>query len=213
MNESRDYRQDLASIRSAMERSVKFLSLSGLSGVLAGFYALTGATLAWWLLYSPHPPVGYPSPDVSQDPQSATQLLLMIAIGVLTLSLITGYAMSRQKAKRIGVSIWNKTSRDFLSSLFIPLIAGGLFIWIFMHRGYFVIVAPSCLLFYGLALINASQFTVREIKYLGLSEILLGLLAAQWPGLGLLLWSVGFGVLHIVYGLVVHYRYDREKSF
>lgn len=209
MNEVRDYRQDLATIRTTMERSVKFLSLSGLSGVLAGIYALTGAAAVWRIAYSPHPPFGYP--QYPNDQQIILKLTL-VAVLVLSMSLITGYLMSRQKARRLGVSVWNKTSRDFLSSLFIPLIAGGLFIVILIYRGYFVLIAPSCLLFYGLALINASLFTVREIKYLGFSEIFLGLLATLWPALGLLLWAIGFGVLHIVYGLVVYYRYDREKS-
>lgn len=210
MTEHHNYLQDLAAIRLAMERSVKFLSLSGLSGVLAGIYALAGATVAWWLLYFPNPTSGYPEPDKVNN--SVVTRLMVVALVVLTLSLVTGYLMSLTKARRLGVSIWNKTSRDFLSSLFIPLIAGGLFISIFMYRGYFVTVAPCCLVFYGLALINASLFTVRELKYLGFSEIFLGLLAAMWPELGLLLWAAGFGVLHIIYGLMVYYRYDREKS-
>ncbi|MCS6975300.1 MAG: hypothetical protein NZM13_12525 [Cyclobacteriaceae bacterium] len=210
MTEHRDYRQDLASIRLAMERSVKFLSLSGLSGVLAGLYALAGAALAWRTIYFPHPPYGYRQHYIN-DHQVLVKLIIVAAI-VLLLSLATGYYMSQRKAKKLGVSIWNKTSRDFLGNLFIPLISGGLFIIIIIYRGYFALIAPACLIFYGLALINASLYSVREIRYLGFSEIFLGILAALWPGYGLILWSVGFGLLHIIYGLRMYYRYDREKS-
>lgn len=208
MNQNRDYLQDISSIRTAMERSVKFLSLSGLSGVLAGMYALAGAAMAWYVLASPHSATEHPHPD---NPQPVGQLLLIAAV-VLVLSLLTGYFLSLQKSKRLGVSVWNKTSRDFLSSLFIPLSAGGLFIVILIYHQYFALAAPASLIFYGLALLNASFFTVREIRYLGFSEIVMGLFAALWPHLALLLWAAGFGLLHIIYGLVVHYRYDREKS-
>ncbi len=197
MSEKPQYSQDLAAIRSAMERSVKFLSLSGLSGVLAGLYALVGTALAYFILKKqPHP----------------TLLLVAVAAAVLSLSLATGFFLSLQKARKLGLSIWNQTSREFLSRLFIPLAAGGVFILILLLSGYDQLVAACCLLFYGLALLNASFFTVREIKYLGLSEIILGLLAAWWPDQALWFWGAGFGILHVIYGGVVHYRYDREKS-
>ncbi|MBX2965721.1 MAG: hypothetical protein KF845_06215 [Cyclobacteriaceae bacterium] len=207
MKDIHDYEGDIASIRSAMERSVKFLSLSGLSGVLAGMYALTGAGLAYYLIYYPHPPFGFRFYYV--DESTIVLRLMLIAAGVLALSIITGYLMSQRKAKRLGLTIWNKTSKGLMANLFIPLITGGLLILILVSRGYYGIVAPACLIFYGLALIQASAFTVTEIRYLGFSEIVLGLIAALLPGYGLVFWAFGFGVLHIVYGAVMHYRYDK----
>lgn len=116
--------------------------------------------------------------------------------------------MSGRKAKRLGVSIWNKPSKDLLLNLAIPLATGGVMILILMLHGYFALVASTCLIFYGLALLMASHLTVNEIRYLGISEIVLGLVAALLPGYGLIFWAAGFGALHIIYGLVVHYRYD-----
>ncbi|GIV36778.1 MAG: hypothetical protein KatS3mg032_1157 [Cyclobacteriaceae bacterium] len=200
MQSNRNYSQDLATIRAAMERSVKFLSLSGLSGVMAGIYALSGTALAFFVLRNPQ---AYPNPTLA---------IIVVAVAVLMLSLTTGFILSLKKARRLGLSIWNQTSREFLSSLFIPLAAGGLFIIILLLGGYARLVASSCLLFYGMALLNASFFTVREIKYLGISEIILGLLAALLPEQGLWLWGAGFGLLHIIYGAMVFFRYDREKS-
>lgn len=206
MKEMHDYQSDIASIRSVMERSVKFLSLSGLSGVLAGIYALVGASSVYYLIYYPYSPFGFRFYYVNE--QAIVVKLMLIAATVLILSVVTAFVMSQRKAKRMGTSIWNKTSKALLLQLCIPLATGGLLILILVSRGYFGIVAPACLIFYGLALINASAFTVREIRYLGFSEILIGLIAALLPGYGLIFWALGFGVLHIVYGSVMHYRYD-----
>lgn len=206
MKEISDYQQDIASIRQVMERSVKFMSLSGLSGVLAGFYALAGSGIAYYLIYYPSSPYGYPVPDADGKPL-ISQLLLLAGL-VLLLSLTTGYLLSVRKAKKLGVNVWNKTSREMVLALFIPLSTGGLFILILLSGGYYELVAPICLVFYGLALIQASHLTLEEIRYLGFLEIALGLIAAWFPGYDLIVWATGFGLLHIIYGTVMYYRHD-----
>ena len=70
-------------------------------------------------------------------------------------------------------------------------------------------VAPACLVFYGLALVNASKYTLTDIRYLGYCEIIVGLLNMQWIGQGLYFWAFGFGVLHIVYGILMWWKYER----
>ena len=206
MKEISEYEKDLASIRTMMERSVKFISLSGLSGVMAGLYAMAGALAAYYLIYYPYSPFGFRFYYVNEE--QVIGKLLFIASIVLILSIGTGYYLSFRKAKRLGISIYNTTSRQLLINMMIPLVTGGLFILILISRGYFVIVASACLIFYGLALINGSRNTYEEIRYLGFSEIILGLASALLPGYGLIFWALGFGVLHIVYGAVMHYRYD-----
>lgn len=206
MKEIHDYQQDIASIRSVMERSVKFISLSGLSGIMAGIYALAGASFAYFLIYYPHLPFGFRFSF--NDEGTILFKLEMIAGVVLLLSLGTAYYLSAKKAKRLGLSVWNKVSRLVLLHLLIPLASGGLLILIFLSRGYFEFVAPCCLIFYGLALVQASPYTFKEIQYLGFIEILLGLLCTIVSGYSLIFWSVGFGLLHIIYGFVMYYRYD-----
>jgi hypothetical protein len=206
MKQVQEYEKDIASIRAIMERSVKFISLSGLSGILAGIYALAGASIAYYLIYYPHSPFGFRFYYINE--QDVIFKLLVVATLVLAGSLATGYLLSARKAKKLGVSVWNKASKQLLIDVSIPLITGGLFIVILLSRGYFMIVASSCLLFYGLALIYGSQHTVKEIRYLGYSEIVLGLLSALLPGYGLIFWSIGFGVMHIIYGSLVYYRHD-----
>lgn len=199
--------RDLESIRQLMERSSKFMSLSGISGVLSGIYALAGAAAGYYLIYYPHPPYGNLGLSYRDIPGLAAELVV-VAILVLVFSLVTGFWLSSRKARRMDVSIWNETSKKMLGDLLIPLVTGGILILILLARGVFGVVAPVCLLFYGLALVNASQRTFHEIKFLGLCEIVLGLVGIALPGYGLLLWSLGFGVLHIVYGLIMYKRYE-----
>lgn len=211
--EEKQIHDDLASIRSLMERSSKFISLSGLSGILAGIYALIGAAMAYYILYIDVQIVQTRSAryNLSRDADLRIALikLVLVALSVLIASLLTGYILTARKAKRKGQPVWGNTSRSLLFNMIVPLVTGGLLIFIFMCRGYFGIVSPASLIFYGLALIGAGNFTFTDVKYLGITEIILGLIAALYPGYGLLFWTIGFGVLHIVYGSIMYVKYDR----
>ena len=206
MKPIQEYEQDIASIRAMMERSAKFISLSGLSGVLAGIYALTGATAAYFKVHYPLSPFRYRIVSV-RDPEEFFGLIF-IAVVVLVASILTGIWLSHKKAKKYGLKLWTPTSRTLLTNMIVPLVSGGIFILIMLFTGHFGLAAPGCLIFYGLALIQASANTYQEIRYLGFCEIVLGLVSALLPGYGLLFWAVGFGVLHIVYGAIMHNKYD-----
>jgi hypothetical protein len=207
MKDISEYEKDLSSIRTMMERSVKFISLSGLSGVIAGIYALTGATIAYFMIHYPVSPFRYRIYSVNES--SILLKLGVVAFLVLTFSILTGLWFSLRKAKRYNVTLWNTTSKRLLISMGIPLVTGGLFILILLSTGHYGVAAPASLIFYGLALTQGSEYTYEEVRYLGYSEIAIGLLAALLPGYGLVFWSFGFGVLHIIYGSVMHYRYDQ----
>nr|WP_294793950.1 hypothetical protein [uncultured Mucilaginibacter sp.] len=206
-----DIQHDLASIRSLMERSSKFISLSGFSGVLAGIYALIGAAIAYFMLYND----GSRLYSIHENPTTAifedvilVKLITTAAI-VLIFSVATGMILTYQKARRKNQPIWGKASKDLLYSMLVPLLSGGLLIMILLYRGYYGVVAPASLIFYGLALIGASNFTFTDVRFLGLCDVALGLIAACLPGYGLVFWALGFGVLHIVYGSVMYFKYDR----
>jgi hypothetical protein len=207
MKEISEYEKDLSSIRTMMERSVKFISLSGLSGVLAGIYALAGATAAYYLIHYPVSPFRYRIYSVNET--EILIKLLSIAALVLFASLATGTWLSFRKAKAQGVTLWNTTSKRLFIDLLVPLATGGIFILIVLNEGHYGIAAPASLIFYGLALLQASRHTFVEVRYLGFSEIILGLIAAALPGFGLVFWALGFGVLHVIYGALMHYRYDQ----
>jgi hypothetical protein len=218
--ENNKLHEDLASIRSMMERSSKFISLSGLSGIMAGIYALMGAALAYYIIYQPSRySFDYTPGNGSPYTQSALWAdmlfsptilqLIFIALAVLVASLATGYALTSRKAKKQGQALWGNTSRSLAFHMATPLITGGVLIMILIGRGYLGIIAPACLAFYGLALVAASAYTYKDILYLGLCEIVLGIVAAAFPGYGLFFWAFGFGVLHIVYGSLMYSKYDR----
>jgi hypothetical protein len=202
-----DIYAEISSIRNIMERSTKFISLSGLSGVLAGIYALIGAGVAYVMLYG----IGTHKHFHAYTPETTIQLFLL-ALLVLVIALATGILLTLRKAKSKGVNVWNKSSQGMLVSGGIPLFTGGLFVLILIWHGHIGIIAPACLLFYGLALTAASNYTYGDVKWLGIIEVFLGLLAAIYPGYGLWFWALGFGVFHIIYGAVMYFKYDRENN-
>ena len=203
----KDAYAELSSIRNLMERSSKFISLSGMSGVMAGIFALTGAFLAYRIVYQTNGGLQYRNYYINDF--SVLFELIAIAVVVLLMSIATGVLLTIREANKKGEDFWNPVSRRLLTNFAIPLVAGGLFISILIYQGAFGIVASASLIFYGLALISASQYTFSDVKWLGLCEITLGLLAAAFPGYGIVFWSVGFGFLHIIYGTVMHFKYNR----
>ncbi|KQC01329.1 hypothetical protein [Pedobacter sp. Hv1] len=208
MKEEKDYIGDIAAIRTMMERTSKFLSLSGWAGIMAGIYALAGAWIAYKLFYfNPNEIVYKP---VETEGWSATLVQLIgLALAILILTLGTAIFLSARKANKRNEKIWNATSKQMLINMAIPLVTGGVLILILIAKGLLGLVAPLTLVFYGLAMYNASKFTYSEMKVLGLMEIALGLVGAYFIGYGLLCWAIGFGVLHIITGIYLHYKYER----
>ncbi len=207
MTDPKEHLQAITDIRSMMERSSRFISLSGLSGIFAGVFALCGAYAAYLELNS-HGRM-YRLLNESDFSGVVIYLLLDAAV-VLLASLAAGIILTIRNSKKKGIRIWDAAAKRLLINLLIPLVTGGLFCLVLLYHGLAGLVAPATLLFYGLALINASKYTLNDIRYLGFCEILLGLTATLFMGYGLLFWAAGFGVLHIVYGTVMYFKYERE---
>jgi hypothetical protein len=195
-NQPSDPIKDLAEIRSIMERSTRILSLSGLAGISVGMVALCGAALFLWL-------------QSNAAPDQLRRDGILLALGVLLLSITFAVLFSRRMARRQGLPTWNQPAKFLITELAIPMAAGGVMCaGLLLHEAYFLL--PSTMLtFYGLALVNASKFAVREVRWLGLTQILLGLLAAFLPQWGLALWAAGFGGVHILYGMRIFTSYEK----
>jgi predicted lysophospholipase L1 biosynthesis ABC-type transport system permease subunit len=200
--------RQLTEIRALMESSSRFLSLSGLSGILVGLIALAGAAAAWFYsgaqFYSP---VSFPL--VWNDP--LTIFLFADGMIVLSLALSVCVVFTIRKSKRSGYSLRNMAAKHFLVNLLVPLAAGGVFSIYLAWAGLSALIAPVTLIFYGLALINAGKYTLSEIRFLGFIQTALGLIACFFSGYGLFFWAFGFGFLHIFYGVLMHYRYDSKR--
>ena len=202
--EDRNYLKDIQDIKSMMDRSSQFISLSGLSGVLAGIYALLGAFVANELIEAHQ---GY---YVTLESQTFKRILAT-AVTVLLLSILTAFVLTYFKAKKVNETVWNSTSKRMAVNFMIPLVTGGIFCVILLKQQHYGLVAPSTLLFYGLSCINASKYTLRDVRYLGITVVVLGLFATAIPGYALEFWALGFGVCHIIYGSIMHFKYDRQS--
>lgn len=201
----KNYQEDLNHIRSMMEKSSRFISLSGLSGVAAGAIALLGAIYVYFVFEREG--IDYFDGNRNIFTSSLVRELVIIATVILVLAIGTAYVFTARKLKEKKQKIWDATTKRLLTSFAIPIVTGGFFCLILLQHHLFVLVAPATLIFYGLALVNAEKYTLSDIKYLGILEIILGLLSFLFLGWGLIFWAIGFGFLHIVYGLVMHRKY------
>jgi len=189
--------EDMKAIRKIMEESSRFLSLNGLSGIFAGFFAICGSIMAAIAIQK----------SQTAEIKSLGLILLLDALIVLSAALGISVYLSLRKASRMDLKIWTSTTRRMLMNLLIPLFTAAILILAFYLDGNYDYIIPSMLVFYGLALVGAGKFTFGEIQYLGMFEILTGIFAFFFPDLGLVLWAFGFGILHILYGLIMHIKY------
>lgn len=194
-----------------MERSSRFQALSGIAGVVVGFIAIAGTVIAYTALGLSYDQVPYEVPG--QDQYSAMQMngtfLLFDALVVLILSAATGIFFAVRNAKKKGLPVWDNAAKRLLINFAIPLAAGGAFCAILFYHGHFALMAPATLIFYGMALLNGSKYSIDDIRYLGIIEIVIGLLAAVFIGHGLIFWALGFGLVHIIYGTRFYIKYEK----
>lgn len=212
MDKSQAQLETLQEIRALMERSSRFISLTGLSGVIAGISALCGI-MAIYLYF-----------DLSIDSRAFYQLattsggsanmdfyafVITDLTVVLVVSIFAALILTIRKARKNQQPIWDATARRLMTNMLIPLITGGIFCLALAFHGHIAMIAPATMIFYGLALIHASKYTLNDIRYLGIAEIGIGLVASFFPAFGLLFWALGFGILHIIYGVTMYIKYER----
>jgi len=191
-----NYLKDISEIKDLMNRSSRFISLSGLSGIFAGIYALIGAAVAWWL-------VANSGREYLILDGQVFRLILLDLFLIAFLSVITAIYLTTRKARKNGEKVWDTSSRRLVVNFLIPLIVGGIYILIILNQQKYGQTGALMLIFYGLALINASKYSIGHVRYLGFIEIVLGLICAILPGYGFWLWVIGFGIMHILYGSIM----------
>ena len=198
--------ETLHDIKRMMERSSRFISLSGWSGIAAGICALIGAGAAHVRIVHyyqfQYGKVGGAIVELRYD-------LILIASLTFIAAFVLASFFTFIKSRKEGVAIWGSTAKRLMWNTFLPLAAGGFLIWHIIEISGYELVAPSCLIFYGLALVNGSKYTMGEVRWLGYGEIILGIINLWYPGRGIFFWSLGFGVLHIIYGFAMWWKYER----
>lgn len=210
-----------------MEKSSRFISLSGWSGVAAGLCALGGAWVAKGYIYTTERGVAVVGSnntanytDVARNHNGTLAVinmlmydkLFLLAVFTFAAAFISAFIFTYIKSKKQGIPLLGKTSIRLMFSVAIPMIVGGLFVLRLIELGFVGLIAPASLLFYGLALLNASKYTFPEIRWLGMFQLLLGIINCWHLGYGLYFWAIGFGVLHIFYGIVMWWKYEREAG-
>lgn len=212
MNED-EHLKTLTDIRDLMQRSSRFLSLSGLSGVFIGIFGLMGFFASWKYTsdndYSINDYYRLSFTADGKTNKSFYVFYFTVALIVLVISLITAFVLTQYKSKRKQLELWDAAAKRLVVNLLIPLICGGMFLLVLVKNHYPQLIAPGMLIFYGLTLLNASKYTFDDIRYLGILEIVLGIIASFLPGLGLISWGIGFGILHIIYGILMYNKYER----
>ncbi|SFH78852.1 hypothetical protein [Halpernia frigidisoli] len=203
--ETKNYNEDLSHIRNMMERSSKFISLSGLSGVVAGLIALAGGGFVYYLFQQAG--FNYFEGKTIILTDDLVKKLFFTGLAIAVLAIISGYLFTAKKSRKTNSQMWNSTTKRLLFNFAVPLATGGIFCLALLYHHSFVFIAPATLIFYGLALVNAEKYTFSDVKYLGYCQIVLGLLSMFFLGWGLVFWMIGFGVLHIFYGLIMYRKY------
>ena len=201
--------ETLQDIKRIMERSSRFISLSGLSGVSAGVFALIGTFVAGERIREYYDHIQENRNSLTGNFNELKLNLFVTAMAVMLAALVSAIYFTWRKARHDKLPVWDPSSRRMLINLFIPIVAGGLFIVGMLYHNEWHFVAPACLVFYGLGLVNASKYTYTDIRYVGLLEIMLGIISLFFPSYGLYFWAAGFGILHIVYGVIMWWKYER----
>lgn len=218
MNAQNESLQELQHIKRMMERSSRFISLSGLSGISAGICALTGA----WVAYTKISLYNYEHSKLFNEARGTYIFrngfsvliddLFIIALLTFGAAVITSFIFTYLRSKKTGIPLWGTTTLRLFWNTVIPLAVGGLFLLRSMQLEQYELIAPGCLIFYGLALVNAGKYTLGEIRYLGFGQLILGSINLWAIGYGLYFWAAGFGVLHIIYGAVMWMKYERSVN-
>jgi hypothetical protein len=209
MNAQNESLQELQHIKKMMERSSRFSSLSGFSGIAAGTCALAGI----WLVIRAIS--GWKQNHIGNSDASLDDLanqLLLIAVATFIAAVISAFIFIYLRCKKLGIPVLGMSARRVIINIAIPLLAGSLFVFRLATSGAYQLIPPACLIFYGLALVNASKYTLNEVRYLGFTELLIGIINLWILGYGLIFWGLGFGLIHIIYGVIFWWKYEKKGA-
>ncbi len=195
----------LREIKQIMDQSSRFTPVSGWSGIAAGVCAIIGASIAQYYLSTP-------GSAFSENDNTFIITLIWIALITFASAFLLAVYFTYKRSTRLQTTVWSTTAKRALFNVAIPMVVGGIFILKLIELQQYSLVTATSLIFYGLALINGGKYSLAEIKQLGYLQILLGIANCWLPQFGLLLWALGFGVLHIIYGVLVLMKYEKKTS-
>jgi len=179
---------DLSFIRQTMERATPFTAVPGWGGVAMGCTALVAAGLGWG------------------RPLGSAWVATWLGAAALAFS-IGGWAMS-VKASRAGTSVLSASGRRFVLAHIPSLLVGVLLTIALVRAGQVAALPGTWLLLYGAGVVTSGAHSVRVVPLMGLCFMAVGTLALFTPASwATALMAVGFGGLHLAFGLVIARRY------
>ena len=209
MNTQNESLQELQHIKKMMERSTRFSSVSGFSCIAAGICALAGI---WFVVQAIAKWKQNHIGNLYTDRGDLATQLLLIAVATFVAAAISSFVFIYLRCKKLGISILGRSATRVLINIIIPLFVGSLFVFRLATSGVFELIAPACLIFYGLALVNASKYTLDEIRYLGFTQLFIGIINLWILGYGLIFWGIGFGLVHIIFGIIIWWKYEKNGT-
>lgn len=188
--EAREAEENLRVIRGLMERSTKYSTFSGLSGILAGLASVSGCAVT--RLLSLHP---MSARQFNASFLTTWALVVVFAIGM-------DYLLTKRRAARVGKHILSRLGKQMFTAS-VPGLATGAMLSLFLLRhGLLTAVYPLWMLSYGVAVCAVGVFSQREVSVLGFAFLVAGAVTLLLPGyLGLVMMAVTFGGFHVAYGL------------
>jgi hypothetical protein len=171
-----------------MERSAAFTAVSGWGHVLLGFTAFLSAWLA------------------AHQSSSLGWLRVWLAEGLLAVAI--GLVSCTWKANRRGLPLFSGPARKVALSLAPPLVAGAFLTFLLFRGGLSSALPATWLLLYGAGIITGGAFSVAILPIMGLCFMLLGGLAVLAPvAWGNWFLALGFGGLHVIFGILIARRH------
>lgn len=183
--------ENLRVIRELMERSTKYSTFSGPSGILAGAASIVGCVVTHSLATRP------PGSDSFRIPFLITwSMVILFAIGA-------DFLLMKRRAARVGKRIVSRLGKQMVFAAGPGLGTGVLLTLYLLQHNMLTNVYPFWMLSYGIAVCAVGQFSQREVKALGVAFLLAGTLTLLMPGWGLPLMALSFGGFHIIYALLI----------
>lgn len=190
----------LNEIRDMMAKSSKVLSLSGTSSVFVGVFAIIASYIANCILE-----------NASLAQSEKTIALLSEGALLLCICITTVFLFSKKKANKNNMAFrLDQTTKQMLWHFALPLMVGGILCLALVMNAFYGLTSSMMLIFYGLALYNASSYTYSNAKFLGYANIILGLIDCATGNHAILFWALGFGVCHIIYGIFFYFKHERN---
>ena len=204
MQNPKDAINTLHDIKNIMEKSTKFNALSGFSFISVGCIALVSAIISAQTLNNNIFETNLYQPiSLSQKNH-----LVIIGFSTLFLAILAAFYFTHKKAVKNKVSLTLGGGPALSLHFVTPLLVGGIVALALLYYQHLVFVAPLLLVFYGLSVVSGSKFTHPELIYLGFIQLALGCLGLFYLGHGLILWTLGFGVAHIIWGIYYYLKHE-----